>query len=320
MKIAFHSNQLGLRGTEVSLYNYALYNEEVLGNESVIITYEHTNLEAKEKFSKRFETLVEPWQNYENALKTRKVNFLYMQKAGWNDGKFLHTIPTLIHCVFKGYQPHGHKVAFISDYLAEVEGYNPNLFSVPYIVNDLPKASFSLKETLNIPSHHKVLGYHGGENQFNISYAKKAIERVLCVRNDLHFLFLNIKPWVTHPNVHFLPGTFDMDYKAAFIEACDGMIHARADGETFGLSIAEFAVKDKPVICQGFAPDCAHINMLKDTGIYYHTEKQLYIILKEFERVVYEKRKEVKSFSKNYLKYADPAYVMGKFKFVFLQK
>jgi hypothetical protein len=27
MKIAFHSNQLGIRGTEVSLYDYALGNE-----------------------------------------------------------------------------------------------------------------------------------------------------------------------------------------------------------------------------------------------------------------------------------------------------
>ena len=30
--IAFFSNQLGLRGTEIRLYNYARYNEELLGN------------------------------------------------------------------------------------------------------------------------------------------------------------------------------------------------------------------------------------------------------------------------------------------------
>ncbi len=30
MKIAFHSNQLGLRGTDVALYDYAFYNREVL--------------------------------------------------------------------------------------------------------------------------------------------------------------------------------------------------------------------------------------------------------------------------------------------------
>jgi len=319
MKIAFHSNQLGFRGTEVSLYNYALYNEEVLGNESVIITFEHTNLEAKQKFSDRFETLVEPWNKYEEVLKSKHVDYLYMQKAGWNDGYSLNSISTLIHCVFRGYQPHGYRHAFISDYLAEVENYNPNLFSVPFIVNTLPKSSFSLREELKIPNNHIVLGYHGGRDQFNISYAKKAIERILCVREDMQFIFLNVKPWINHPKVHFLPGTFDMDRKAAFVEACDGMIHARADGETFGLSIAEFAVKNKPVITQGIAPDWAHIQMLGETGIYYHSEKQLYCILKDYERVIDEKRKEVGSFSKNYLKYADPEYVMNKFKFVYLQ-
>lgn len=319
MKIAFHSNQLGLRGTEVSLYNYAHYNEAVLGNESVIITYEHTNLQAKKKFSDRFETLVEPWEKYEEVLKSKHVDYLYMQKAGWNDGRFLNSVPTLIHCVFRGYQPHGYKHAFISDYLAEVEKYDPNLYSIPYLVNDLPKANFSLREELRIPSNHVVLGYHGGDNQFSISYAKKAIERILLVREDMQFVFLNVKPWTHHPNIHFLPGTYDMNRKAAFIEACDAMIHARADGETFGMSIAEFAVKNKPVITQGIATDWAHLQMLGDTGIYYHSEKQLYCILREFEKVVEEKRKEVHSFSKNYLKYADPEYIMGKFKSIYLQ-
>ena len=30
--VAFHSNQLGIRGTEVALYDYARYNEEISGN------------------------------------------------------------------------------------------------------------------------------------------------------------------------------------------------------------------------------------------------------------------------------------------------
>jgi hypothetical protein len=242
-----------------------------------------------------------------------------MQKAGWNDGYSLNSIPTLIHCVFRGYQPHGYRHAFISEYLAEVENYNPNLFSVPYLVNTLSKASFSLREELKIPSSHIVLGYHGGEDQFSISYAKKSIERVLCVREDMQFIFLNVKPWINHSKVHFLPGTYDMNRKAAFVEACDGMIHARADGETFGMSIAEFAVKNKPVITQGIAADWAHLQMLGNTGIYYHSEKQLYCILKDYEKVVEEKRKEVGSFSKNYLKYADPEYIMNRFKSVYLQ-
>jgi hypothetical protein len=38
MKILFHSNQLALRGTEVALYDYAHYNENFLGNESLIVS------------------------------------------------------------------------------------------------------------------------------------------------------------------------------------------------------------------------------------------------------------------------------------------
>ncbi len=38
MKIAFHSNQLSIRGTEVVLFDYAHYNKLLLGNESFIIS------------------------------------------------------------------------------------------------------------------------------------------------------------------------------------------------------------------------------------------------------------------------------------------
>lgn len=36
--IALLSNKLTLRGTEVSLYDYAYYNETLLNNKSIIIT------------------------------------------------------------------------------------------------------------------------------------------------------------------------------------------------------------------------------------------------------------------------------------------
>jgi hypothetical protein len=39
--IAFLSNKLTLRGTEVALYDYADYNEKILGNKSVIITRDY---------------------------------------------------------------------------------------------------------------------------------------------------------------------------------------------------------------------------------------------------------------------------------------
>ena len=49
-KIAFHTNQLSIRGTEVALFQYAKYNEEILGNKSVIFTFPNRDMSAYEKF------------------------------------------------------------------------------------------------------------------------------------------------------------------------------------------------------------------------------------------------------------------------------
>ena len=58
-KIAFHSNQLSIRGTEVALYNYAHYNETILGNESIVLTkdpsvWAYSHSKAIKKFKDRF--------------------------------------------------------------------------------------------------------------------------------------------------------------------------------------------------------------------------------------------------------------------------
>jgi hypothetical protein len=52
-KIAFHANQLSLRGTEIALFSYAKYNEEILGNKSVIFSSPNNNLDALDKFQSR---------------------------------------------------------------------------------------------------------------------------------------------------------------------------------------------------------------------------------------------------------------------------
>ena len=54
-KILFYDNNLTLRGTSVALYNYADYNEKILGNKSIIMAKPDDILnKAKEKFKKIF--------------------------------------------------------------------------------------------------------------------------------------------------------------------------------------------------------------------------------------------------------------------------
>ena len=60
--VAFLSNKLTLRGTEVAIYDYAHYNETLLGNHSIIITRDYNRIkneydvdvQAYDKFKRRF--------------------------------------------------------------------------------------------------------------------------------------------------------------------------------------------------------------------------------------------------------------------------
>ena len=44
--IAFHDNNLCLRGTTNAMYAYADYNEKILGNKSIILSSQYGNLDA----------------------------------------------------------------------------------------------------------------------------------------------------------------------------------------------------------------------------------------------------------------------------------
>ena len=93
MRIAFLSNKITVRGTEVCLYDYADCNETILGNQSLIITrsYEETvrrgskdsSLDGYKKFTDRFK--VEYYANPSDipAIVARnQIDVLFIEKAG----------------------------------------------------------------------------------------------------------------------------------------------------------------------------------------------------------------------------------------------
>jgi hypothetical protein len=311
-KIAFHSNQLCIRGTEVGLFNYAKYNEEVLGNKSVIFTFPNSNMDALEKFQSRFEVQIKYWWEYETYLKENNFDFLYFTKMGNQDGYCLETIPTLIHTVFRFNEPHGHKYFYISDWLAKDQGYSPETHSLPYICEKLPPPNENYREKLNIPETSTVFGCYAGSTEFNIEFVKEAIIKTVNERDDVEFIFMNINKFVDHPKVKFLPGSWDLETKSSFVNACDAMIHARSGGETFGLAVSEFALENKPVVTYGISGERAHLEMLGERAIIYNNPDEVYDIFNNF---------------KSYLKYEDydlpykqfsPEIIMDKFNRVFL--
>jgi hypothetical protein len=63
------------------------------------------------------------------------------------------------------------------------------------------------------------------------------------------------------------------------------MIHARIEGETFGLSIAEFSIRNKPVItCP--TGDMEHINILGDKAILYMSKDNLIAVFNNIKYII----------------------------------
>jgi hypothetical protein len=314
MKIALHSNQLSLRGTEVALYDYARYNEELLGNESIIISkhpdvWNYSHPLAMEKFRKRFPVFI--YRNFnevEKILDENNIDIFYAQKAGFNDGIISKNRKSVNHVVFQYYEPHGNVYAYISKWLGEKYA-SP---FVPYMVT-LPDINDNLRKELSIPLDAIVFGRHGGAETFDISYVQEAVKNIARIRKDIYFLFLYTNKFTDDSlkNVIYLDGSEDMEHKIKFINTCDAMLHARQVGETFGLSVAEFSIRNKPVITKiNGNRDNAHIEMLGSKGIYYGDQKELFKILNNFKP----------DDSKDWNAYRDycPEKIMNVFKEVFL--
>ena len=162
---------------------------------------------------------------------------------------------------------------------------------------DDPEHGATLREELNIPMDATVFGRYGAYETFDIDFVREAVVEVADLHPSIFFVFLHTPPFAHPPrrNIRHLPRTSDRDRKAAFIRTCDAMLHARCGGETFGLSIAEFASANRPVLTSsahiGDVDGIArcHLDMLTAHGehcsnLFYHDKSSLTHLLTSFKR------------------------------------
>lgn len=318
MKVAFHCNQLSLRGTEVAMYDYAHYNEVLLGNESIVLAknpkiWKYSDQPAIEKFQKRFKVFFyNVPSEIEKILDDNNIDIFYAQKAGSIDEVVSSKRKTVIHAVFQQYQPHGNVYAFISEWLSQLYGRKHDF--VPYMV-DLPVHDKDMREELGIPTDAYVFGRHGGYETFDIPFVKDFIKGFIDKRTDVYFLFMNTEKFIEHPRVIFLEPTADLIKKTEFINTCTAMLHARFKGETFGLAVAEFSLRNKPVITYAGSLDRAHEMILGKDAFYYRNPIELNLIFHNLEQYFGKQ-----NLSRDWNKYRDysPEKVMDKFKKIFL--
>jgi hypothetical protein len=317
MKVLFHSNQLGIRGTEVALFDYAFHNQALLGNQSAIV-YDATNKWNDplviEKFREHFPLYAySDFSEFDEFVGKSGAERAYFMKAGNRDGKVSNQVPSLIHAVFPtaAREYHGSVFAFISEWLARLASKGPIPY-VPYMI-DLPNHDLDLRDKLNIPKSALVIGSYGGSDSFDISFVPDCIRIVLERRKDIYFLFMNYPRFIDHERAIFLERSADLEFKVRVINSSDAMLHARKRGESFGLACGEFSIRNKPVLTFGGSPERSHIEILGSKALLYDSLRDLYEILMGLDRNALWKN-SWDCYSRQFA----PGPVMQKFKQVFL--
>jgi hypothetical protein len=228
----------------------------------------------------------------------------FINKHEFNNKNIWSGCKTIKHCVFNTEHPEADFYIGIADFLNEK--YNTNIPIIPHIVK-LPNSNKDLRLKLGIPKDAFVFGRHGGFYEFNINITIDAIIEFLNLDTNSYFLFMNTNTFYNHPRIIYLDRNVDLDYKEKFINTCDAMIHSRAMGEIFPLSIGEFSIKNKPIITCPIG-DLGHIRLLGEKAIQYETKEQLLDIFKNIRQIVNSRS------DWNAYELYTPEYVMSLFK------
>ena len=306
---------MSLRGSENALWDYANFNETILGNNSTIChpaELENTENPTFAKWKARFPLV--PYRTKAELsakLGERQCDVLYQIKPGPYDGFVVPGVKNSIHAMFLSDEFHGDCFAYVSRWASRVMTGREESF-VPHFVPQL-ESKVGLRENLGIPTKAKVFGRHGGWDTFNIPFVRKAAVQHAQQNPEDHFVFLNTEPMCgaeNLTNVHYLAATVDPEEKARFLATCDAMLHARLHGETFGLAVGEFAVLGKPVITFSESRERAHLEMLGKQALLYRNVGELAGILREF--------RPHKTHGTEYEIFGDPKVVMELFQKKFL--
>ena len=327
MNIGFFVRHFNERGTEVASYDYAQYNELLLNNKSYIICFTQQQQKAigfplerysYDKFKNRF-TIIEinAIEEMTNVIKKYNLSFFYTLTYGggndiyqFNNKNIWGICKTIKHCVFDTTYSEADFYISISHTLNQKN--RTSIPVIPHIVK-LPISDENLRNELQIPKDAIVFGSYGAAGSFNINIAHQSIKIYLDLDPNVYFLFMNINKFYEHPRIIYLNRNIDLNYKVKFINSCHAMIHAREDGETFGLSVAEFSSQNKPIITC-IRGDIEHIKILGERAIIYSSVDKLIYIFAHIKEIINSRT------DWNAYKLYSPEYVMSLFKELIFDK
>ena len=265
-RIAFFTNQICGRGTTDIVLNYAKYNQTLLNNQSIIITMTDRALLGKASHNqivfantkKQFE-VIELDSTSDLQKLADMFDVFYACKTGDVDDVMMYGPKTLIHAVFPFTCVHGDEYFYISEYCSKLTHHNKWLEP---IIDDSLFHTENWRTRHNLNSGDIVFGRTGGYDSFDIPFVKSSIIKMVNQHPNMHFWFVNTERFYDHQNIKHFDFLSKHDL-VSFMNTCDAMIHARKDGECFGISIAEFSMCNKPIITHNKSHWSAHLTYLK---------------------------------------------------------
>lgn len=284
MRVGFCEGALSFRGTTRAIVNYcSALQEHNIQTAYIFHANRKNDISAGSLFLNQG-TEIRPIEKKEE-INDFNLDFLYHVSADYGEShKWLEKCKctTFLHQI--GFQKPESKFCDIFAYASHWQNYyfsggNSNV--LPYIIKE-PSNSYDLihgRETLGIPRDAIVLGRHGGQDTWNLSFVNTAIEDVIKQRKDIYFLFMNTPNFIDHPQVIFLKGTHVDKQVELFIRSCDAMLHARWEGETFGLACSEFLIRRKPIISWSGSRERNHIYLAENSSLMYNTYADLVSLL-----------------------------------------
>jgi glycosyltransferase involved in cell wall biosynthesis len=320
LKFLLYSGSFSERGDSVTLISLAHLIKNLLGHDVVICiagTSRHvSDKRIKEANSQGIEVVrFSKKSDIDNFAVEQRISHTYVFSGGTraslpyfdpaNKESFrIAKTKHITHVVFRNYDLHGDAYLYVSDWLFKsvrpwllLKKLSTKLFPgtgacAPKMIDAFPHfidtstlvgTGEHLRKRLGIPAEAKVLGRIGGFSEFSDPAAMKAVKRILDLSEDNYAVFVNTKEFFSHPRAFFLPALSRQDV-AEFYGACDVLLNGRRMGESFGYSIVEPLLLDKPVIAPHWIRnpimDKHHITVLKGTGLLYLGANHLVEIFK----------------------------------------
>jgi hypothetical protein len=284
-KVLFYTNHVCLRGSSVAIRDYARYLPEFYGLDTIVAfnPRDHrNNVDTIRRWEKLFPLYPCMPADLNRFIEDHGISTVY-QMTSTLERIYIENAQSLIHqtgMISKPDYLYDNEVyAYVSEWSARHnQSHTPSPDNwVPHIVtaNSSGVSRERFRNLFDIPHNATVIGRTGGLDTWNMSYTDECITRALRHRGDLWFVLQNTPIRIRHQRVIYLPPTSSERIKSSFIRACDAMIHARAEGESFGIACGEFSVHNKPVITFSGSPERSHLEILGDNAILFDSPQTL---------------------------------------------